>query len=148
ASRCPPDPASFSSARSGGARALHSFPTRRSSDLLVLALVLALLALVVSGWKLAAFSVVGFALIDSMELWKDSMDSLALVIVAAVVSTVLSVPIGIAAARNDMVSRLVRPILDFMQTMPAFVYLIPALSFCSIGSLPGVVATVDREGVV
>src|SRR5690606_40372970 len=83
ASRCPPDPASFSSARSGGARALHSFPTRRSSDLLVLALVLALLALVVSGWKLAAFSVVGFALIDSMELWKDSMDSLALVIVAA-----------------------------------------------------------------
>ena len=72
---------------------------------LVLALVLALLALVVSGWKLAAFSVVGFALIDSMELWKDSMDSLALVIVAAVVSTVLSVPIGIAAVRNDMVSR-------------------------------------------
>ena len=109
---------------------------------LVLALVLALLALVVSGWKLAAFSVVGFALIDSMELWKDSMDSLALVIVAAVVSTVLSVPIGIAAARNDMVSRLVRPILDFMQTMPAFVYLIPAIFFFSIGSVPGVVATV------
>jgi len=109
---------------------------------LVLALLLALLALVVSGWRLAAFSVVGFTLIDSMELWKDSMDSLALVIVAAVVSTVLSVPIGIAAARNDMVSRLVRPVLDFMQTMPAFVYLIPAIFFFSIGSVPGVVATV------
>ncbi|GAA0545284.1 hypothetical protein GCM10009546_04190 [Actinomadura livida] len=109
---------------------------------IVLALVLALLALLVSGWKLSAFTILGFALIESMELWKDSMDSLALVIVAAAVSTVLSVPIGIAAARSDVVSRIVRPVLDFMQTMPAFVYLIPAIFFFSIGAVPGVVATV------
>lgn len=109
---------------------------------IVLTLLFALLALVVSGWKLSVFTILGFALIDSMELWSDSMDSLALVIVAAVVSTVLSVPIGIAAARNDMVSRIVRPVLDFMQTMPAFVYLIPAIFFFSIGAVPGVVATV------
>ncbi|TDB94449.1 ABC transporter permease subunit [Actinomadura sp. 7K534] len=109
---------------------------------IVLALVLALLALLVSGWKLSVFTILGFALIESMELWKDSMDSLALVIVAAAVSTVLSVPIGIAAARSDVVSRIVRPVLDFMQTMPAFVYLIPAIFFFSIGAVPGVVATV------
>lgn len=109
---------------------------------LALTLVLALLALVVSGWKLGVFTVLGFALIDSMELWESAMDSLALVLVSAVVATVLSIPIGIAAARSDMVSRVVRPILDFMQTMPAFVYLIPAIFFFSIGAVPGVVATV------
>ncbi|TDC57934.1 ABC transporter permease subunit [Actinomadura sp. KC345] len=109
---------------------------------IALAVILAIVALLISGWKLGVFTILGFALIDSMELWEDSMDSLALVIVAAVVSIVLSVPIGIAAARNDVVSRIVRPVLDFMQTMPAFVYLIPAIFFFSIGAVPGVVATV------
>jgi glycine betaine/proline transport system permease protein len=109
---------------------------------LALTLVLAVIALAISGWKLSVFTILGFALIDSMELWDDSMDSLALVLVSAVVSTALSIPIGIAAARSDMVSRIVRPVLDFMQTMPAFVYLIPAIFFFSIGSVPGVVATV------
>lgn len=107
-----------------------------------LTLVLAVLAVLVSGWKLGVFTILGFLLIDSMELWEPAMDSLALVIVSAVVSTVLSVPIGIAAARSDVVSRIVRPVLDFMQTMPAFVYLIPAIFFFSIGAVPGVVATV------
>lgn len=109
---------------------------------LALTLVLAVLALLVSGWKLSVFTILGFMLIDSMELWEASMDSLALVIVSAVVATAMSVPIGIAAARNDVVSRIVRPVLDFMQTMPAFVYLIPAIFFFSIGAVPGVVATV------
>lgn len=107
-----------------------------------LTLVLAVIALVISGWRLALFTILGFALVDSMELWEASMDSLALVLVSAVVATVLSIPIGIAAARSDVVSRIVRPALDFMQTMPAFVYLIPAIFFFSIGSVPGVVATV------
>ncbi len=72
---------------------------------LVLTLVLALLALVVSGWKLGVFTILGFALIDSMELWEPAMDSLALVLVSAVVATVLSIPIGIAAARSDILRR-------------------------------------------
>ena len=109
---------------------------------IALAVILAIIALLISGWKLGVFTILGFMLIDSMELWEDSMDSLALVLVAAVVSIILSVPIGIAAARNDVASRIVRPILDFMQTMPAFVYLIPAIFFFSIGAVPGVVATV------
>jgi ABC-type proline/glycine betaine transport system permease subunit len=62
--------------------------------------------------------------------------------VAAVVSVLIAVPLGIAAARNDGVSQTVRPVLDLMQTMPAFVYLIPAIFFFSIGVVPGVVATV------
>ena len=107
-----------------------------------LTLVLAVIALVISGWRLAAASIVGFLLVDSMELWEPAMDTLAQVLVAAVIATVLAIPIGIASARNDVVSRIVRPVLDFMQTMPAFVYLIPAIFFFSIGAVPGVVATV------
>ncbi|MVZ99024.1 ABC transporter permease subunit [Actinomadura sp. LD22] len=107
-----------------------------------LTVVLALIALAVSGWRLGVFTLVGFGLIDSMELWDPAMETLAQVIVAAVIAVVISIPIGIAAGRNDVVSRIVRPVLDFMQTMPAFVYLIPAIFFFSIGAVPGVVATV------
>ncbi|WP_018654498.1 ABC transporter permease subunit [Actinomadura flavalba] len=109
---------------------------------LVLTAILALLALFLRGWKLAVFTLLGFGLIESIELWSDAMDSLALVLVAALVSVLLAIPIGIAAARNDTVSRIVRPVLDLMQTMPAFVYLIPAIFFFSVGVVPGVVATV------
>lgn len=109
---------------------------------LVMIVVFALVALVLSGWRLGLFTLAGFGLIESMELWEPAMDSLALVLVAALVAVVISIPLGIAAARNDMVSRVVRPVLDLMQTMPAFVYLIPAIFFFSIGVVPGVVATV------
>ncbi|GAA3954371.1 proline/glycine betaine ABC transporter permease [Actinomadura viridis] len=109
---------------------------------LVMIAVFALVALVLSGWRLGLFTLAGFALIESMELWEPAMDSLALVLVAALVAVAISIPLGIAAARNDMVSRVVRPVLDLMQTMPAFVYLIPAIFFFSIGVVPGVVATV------
>lgn len=109
---------------------------------LVLIGVFTLLALFLSGWRLALFTVVGFALIDSMELWEPAMDTLALVLVSTVVALALALPLGIAAARSDVTSRLLRPLLDFMQTMPAFVYLIPAIFFFSVGVVPGVVATV------
>lgn len=109
---------------------------------LALTVILALLALFLRGWKLGLFTLAGFALIESMELWEAAMDSLALVLVAAVVAVLIAIPVGIAAARNDVVSRVVRPVLDLMQTMPAFVYLIPAIFFFSIGVVPGVVATV------
>ncbi|GAA2130366.1 proline/glycine betaine ABC transporter permease [Actinomadura napierensis] len=107
-----------------------------------LTVVLALVALLVAGWRLGVFTLVGFALIDSMELWDPAMDTLAQVLVAAVIGVVISIPIGIAAGRNAVVSRITRPVLDFMQTMPAFVYLIPAIFFFHIGAVPGVVATV------
>ncbi|MUN38179.1 ABC transporter permease subunit [Actinomadura sp. NEAU-AAG5] len=109
---------------------------------LALTVVFALLALFLRGWRLGLFTLLGFGLIESMELWEPAMDSLALVLVSAVVSVAVSIPVGIAAARSDVVSRVVRPALDLMQTMPAFVYLIPAIFFFSIGVVPGVVATV------
>jgi glycine betaine/proline transport system permease protein len=109
---------------------------------LVLALTFGIIGFALRGWKFGLFAWAAFTLIDSMGQWKSAMDSLALVLVASIVAVVLAIPIGIAAGQNDMVSRIVKPVLDFMQTMPAFVYLIPAISLFSIGVVPGVVATV------
>ncbi|MBC6466897.1 proline/glycine betaine ABC transporter permease [Actinomadura alba] len=103
---------------------------------------LAVAALWLRGWRFALFTLLGLALIDSMRQWEPAMETLALVLVASVISVVLAIPLGIAAARSDSLSRVLRPALDLMQTMPAFVYLIPAVFFFSIGPVPGVVATV------
>ncbi|TDQ53018.1 ABC transporter permease [Actinorugispora endophytica] len=110
-------------------------------DLITL-LLLAALAWVVSGWRLALFSVLGFLLIVSMDKWQDAMSSLALILVATVVAVVVAVPIGVLAAYSNKLSGVLKPVLDFMQTLPAFVYLIPAIFFFGIGQVPGVIATV------
>ncbi|MFS0853331.1 ABC transporter permease [Microbacterium sp. 179-I 3D4 NHS] len=104
--------------------------------------VAALIAWVVRSWQLAIGTVVSFALIVAMGLWVPAMQTLALVLVAAVVAVVIAVPLGIWSARNSTVRAVLKPVLDFMQTMPAFVYLIPAIVFFSIGVVPGLVATV------
>jgi ABC-type proline/glycine betaine transport system permease subunit len=103
---------------------------------------LAALGFFAKGWKLALGIVVGGLLIVSVNQWTNSMVSLALVIVAAAVAVLISVPVGIWAARDDRVSAFVRPVLDFLQTMPAFVYLVPALAIFSVGAVPGIVATI------
>lgn len=108
----------------------------------VVALVLAALAGWAKGWRLGAGALVGLVLIQGVAQWDNAMATLALVIVASVIALAIGIPLGIWAAQNDRVSATVRPVLDFMQTMPAFVYLIPAIFFFSIGSVPGVVATV------
>ncbi|MFF8954745.1 ABC transporter permease/substrate binding protein [Streptomyces sp. NPDC014894] len=84
----------------------------------------------------------GFALIDSIELWDDAMSTLSLVLVATVVTLAIAVPLGIWAARSKTVSAIVRPVLDFMQTMPAMVYLIPGIIFFGVGVVPGIIATI------
>ena len=104
--------------------------------------VFALLALVLRGPGLALYTVLAFLLVVSLELWVETMQTLALVLVAAVVATAVAVPIGILAARHRAVSVVVRPVLDFMQTTPVFVYLIPAVFFFGVGVVPGVVATI------
>ena len=101
-----------------------------------------LLALVVRSWGLAVFTVLGFLLVVSMEMWEPAMETLSLVLVAALIALVVAIPVGILAARSDTVSTFMRPVLDFMQTMPAFVYLVPVVVFFSIGVVPGVVATI------
>jgi glycine betaine/proline transport system permease protein len=109
---------------------------------LVLVAVFALLALLVRSARFALVALIGLLLIVSMELWEPAMETLSLVLVATLVALVLAIPVGILAARSATVSALVRPVLDFMQTMPAFVYLVPVVIFFSIGVAPGVVATI------
>ncbi|MFV0373695.1 ABC transporter permease [Microbacterium sp.] len=102
----------------------------------------ALLAWYVRSWALALGTVISFFVILGMDLWVPAMQTLALVIVAAAVALAIAIPLGIWSARNDTVGAVMKPILDFMQTMPAMVYLIPAIVFFSIGVVPGLVATV------
>ncbi|GAA3506851.1 ABC transporter permease/substrate binding protein [Streptomyces prasinosporus] len=108
-------------------------------------LLLAGIFAVIAFWLRGAFAGVltfaGFAFLDSLELWEDSMVTLSLVIVATAIALVVSVPVGIWAARSDRVSAFVRPVLDFMQTLPAMIYLIPAILFFGTGPAPGIVAT-------
>lgn len=104
-------------------------------------LALTLLAFLAGGIGLAAFTVIAFGFIDSMGFFEGTMRSLSLVLIAAVFAAALGVPVGIAAARSNVVSATVRPILDFMQTMPAFVYLLVAIILFRVGSPAGVVAS-------
>ncbi len=84
----------------------------------------------------------GLLFIESIDYWDDLILTLSLVITATLISVIIGVPVGIWMAKNDLVRNIVTPILDFMQTMPAFVYLIPAVAFFSIGIVPGVIASV------
>lgn len=95
-----------------------------------------------AGKKVAVFTLVGFLVIYFMGYWEKAMITLSLVIIATLIALVIGVPLGIWSARNDKVDRIVRPILDFMQTMPAYVYLIPAVLFFDLGTVPGVIATI------
>ena len=108
---------------------------------LVMVVIFALIAWVVKSWKLAVGTAITFLLIISMNQWENAMETLALVIVATATALIIAIPLGIWAARNRYVSAVVRPVLDLMQTMPAFVYLIPSVLFFSIGVVPGMFAT-------
>lgn len=108
---------------------------------MVVILVLAVLAGLLGGWRIGVFAVVGLLLIENIGLWTAFLQTLALVVAAQLLITLVGLPLGILAASSDRAERVMRPILDFMQTMPAFVYLIPAVMFFGIGLVPGVVAT-------
>jgi glycine betaine/proline transport system permease protein len=103
--------------------------------------VLVALALVERKWGFGLFTLVAFLLIQGMRLWIEAMQTLAVVVVATLIAVAIGVPVGIWAARSRRASNIVRPLLDFMQTLPVFVYLIPAVFFFGIGVVPGVVAT-------
>ncbi|SDW10928.1 glycine betaine/proline transport system permease protein [Saccharopolyspora shandongensis] len=109
---------------------------------LVMVVLFSALGLWLRSWRFALFSLIGFGLISSMREFTAAMQTLSLVLVASVIAVLIGIPVGILAARNSRVSMVVRPVLDLMQTMPAFVYLIPAILFFNIGTTPGVLATV------
>lgn len=102
------------------------------------------IAYFVSGKKfgLAVFAGFGLWYIHNQDLWGNMMSTLTLIIVASLVSIVIGIPLGIIMAKSSLAQKIIQPILDFMQTMPAFVYLIPAVSFFGIGMVPGVFASV------
>lgn len=109
---------------------------------LVLIVLIAALAYWIGKWRMALFALIGLLLIDNLGLWGPSMQSLALVLTASILAILFGVPIGILCAQSNAVRNTVSPILDFMQTMPAFVYLLPAVSFFSLGVVPGVIASI------
>lgn len=108
---------------------------------LLLAGILAVLAWWLRGLVAGVLAFAGFALVDSLDLWERAMSTLALVLVATVIALVISVPLGIWAARSKAVSAAVRPVLDLLQTMPSMVLLIPAILFFGLGTAAGVIAT-------
>lgn len=109
----------------------------------VFIIIIAVIAFLLSGKRfgLAIFSIIGLWLIYNQGLWNQLIDTFTLVLVASLLSIVIGVPIGILMAKNKVVEAIVTPTLDFMQTMPAFVYLIPAVAFFGIGEVPGVFAS-------
>jgi glycine betaine/proline transport system permease protein len=100
------------------------------------------LAALLSGARAAIFMAACLAYIGLLGFWEKSMETLALVAAAVGVCIAIGLPLGILAAKKPWFDRLLAPVLDVMQTLPTFVYLIPAVAFFSIGKPPGVIATV------
>lgn len=128
--------------------AVIDWSIRRVEDLLlfltwpVLLSLTFLIAHKIRGLRLALLTSLSVLLMGLLGLWDESMETLAIMVVSVLASVALGLPLGILTARNDRLDRLLRPILDAMQTMPAFVYLIPVLLFFGIARVPSVVATV------
>jgi glycine betaine/proline transport system permease protein len=108
----------------------------------VVMLIVTALAWAVSGWRLAFYALLSLLLIGWLGLWEDSMDTLSQVLIAVILSVVVGVPLGIWSAQNDGVERALRPVLDFLQTIPTFVYLVPVIMLFNLGRVPGIMASV------
>jgi glycine betaine/proline transport system permease protein len=110
--------------------------------LIVIAVFAGLTWVMQRNWKTPLLIVLGFFFILNQGYWRETMQSLTLVLSACVVCMGIGVPIGIAAAHRPKLYRAMVPVLDLMQTLPTFVYLIPAIVFFGIGMVPGLIATV------
>jgi glycine betaine/proline transport system permease protein len=108
---------------------------------LVTVVVFVLLALWLTDWKIAAFTCFGLLLIISLDLWEASMLTLSLVLASTIISLLFGVPLGILSHRFNKVGAVIKPILDIMQTMPAFVYLIPSVLLFGLGNVTALIAT-------
>jgi glycine betaine/proline transport system permease protein len=102
----------------------------------------ALLAYWLGGWRLLLLAAVSLFLCGLLGLWQQSMQTLALMTFSVLLALLIGIPLGILCAMNDRFERIIRPLLDIMQTMPAFVYLIPVVLFFGVARVPAVVATV------
>jgi glycine betaine/proline transport system permease protein len=93
-------------------------------------------------WRLAVVAALGLLFIVNQGLWKETVETLVLVVAAATASMAIGVPVGIWAAHNERIYKFLHPVLDLMQTMPTFVYLIPVLILFGLGAAPGLIVTV------
>ena len=110
--------------------------------LIVIAAFVALTWVLQRNWKVCLLILAGFLFILNQGYWEPMTESLALIIIACATTMVIGVPIGIAAAHRPRLQQAITPLLDLMQTLPTFVYLIPAIVFFGLGMVPGLLATV------
>lgn len=108
----------------------------------LLIILITMIAWWVAGWKVGLFSLIGLGLIHNLGYWPETIATLSLIFISVVISIIIGIPIGIWMSQKDSVQAVITPVLDFMQTMPAFVYLIPAVVFFGIGMVPGVISTI------
>ena len=108
----------------------------------VLVVGLTLLAFAMGRWSLAIFTAFALLFIGFMDLWANAIDTIALMVVAVAISMAIGLPLGVLGARNRVADNLMRPILDGMQTMPSFVYLLPGILFFGLGPPAGIFATI------
>jgi glycine betaine/proline transport system permease protein len=104
--------------------------------------IFAVISYLLSGWRITLFTVIGFLLVISLGLWDLTMTTLSLILVATTVCLAIGIPIGILAAKSPRLEEISLPILDLMQTMPAFVYLVPFVFVLGLGAGPALLATV------
>jgi glycine betaine/proline transport system permease protein len=121
-------------------KGLQGFLINMPPELLII--VFGLLAWWLVNKKTALFTIIGLMFIYNIGLWKVSMDTLALVIGAVALCMIIGIPLGILAAKNTTAHRIISPVLDFMQTLPAFVYLLPAIPFFGLGVVPAILTTI------
>lgn len=110
--------------------------------MLVVTAAFAFVAWRVVGRTMAIVTIVGFCFIDMIELWPETMTTLAMILTSVLFCTVIGIPVGILVARSNWAWRIVRPILDIMQTVPSFVYLVPIVMLFGVGMAPGIIATI------
>ena len=92
---------------------------------LVMMVILAAIGWACANWKVGFFALIGFYLVRAMDQWNNTMHTLSLVVVAVILALILAIPLGIWAAKSKRFSAIIKPILDFMQTMPSLAYLVP-----------------------
>ena len=108
----------------------------------IILLIFVFFAFRTNGLKFAIFSLISLIFIDLVDLWSESMTTLAMIFTAVLFCMLIGIPLGILASRSNTFEIILRPILDIMQTIPSFVYLIPVVMLFGVGLIPGVVATI------
>jgi len=108
----------------------------------IVILIFAYFAFKTNGIRFAIFSSLALISIDLVDLWQEAMTTLAMIFTAVIFCMIIGIPLGIAASRSTIFETILRPILDIMQTIPSFVYLIPVVMLFGVGLVPGVVATI------